>query len=56
MEKLAIGEVAERTGVSVSAVRYYESEGLLRSERTSGGQRRFPREVLSLQLNLRSTR
>ena len=39
--KLSIGEVAERAGVSVSAIRYYERNGLLpRAERVSG-QRRF---------------
>lgn len=43
---LTIGEVAERTGVSASALRYYESEGLLASMRTSGGQRRYPRAAL----------
>ena len=46
MEELTIGEVAERTGVAASAVRFYEREGLLRAERTGGGQRRFQREVL----------
>ena len=45
-ELLTIGEVAARTGLSTSALRFYEREGLLRSERTSGGQRRYPREVL----------
>ncbi len=38
--------MAERTGVAVSALRYYEREGLLHAERTDGGQRRFHREVL----------
>jgi MerR family redox-sensitive transcriptional activator SoxR len=45
-ELLTIGEVAARTGLSTSALRFYEREGLLHSERTSGGQRRYPREVL----------
>jgi MerR family redox-sensitive transcriptional activator SoxR len=45
-EWLTIGEVAERTGVAPSALRYYEAEGLLTAARTDGGQRRFPREVL----------
>jgi MerR family redox-sensitive transcriptional activator SoxR len=45
-ELLTIGEVAARTGLSTSALRFYEREGLVRSERTSGGQRRYPREVL----------
>ncbi len=43
---LTIGAVAERTGVAASALRYYEREGLIRSERSDGGQRRFHREVL----------
>ncbi len=43
---LSIGEVAERTGVAPSALRYYEAEGLLTSTRTSGGQRRYQRDVL----------
>jgi MerR family redox-sensitive transcriptional activator SoxR len=45
-ELLSIGEVADRTGVAPSALRFYESEGFLTSTRTSGGQRRFHREVL----------
>jgi len=43
---LSIGEVAERTGVAASALRFYESEGLLSSTRTPGGQRRYPRSAL----------
>ncbi|MEX3006899.1 redox-sensitive transcriptional activator SoxR [Hoeflea sp. TYP-13] len=39
--RLAIGELARRTGLTVSAIRYYEAEGLLAAERNSGGQRRF---------------
>jgi MerR family redox-sensitive transcriptional activator SoxR len=46
MEMLAIGEVASRTGVADSALRYYEREGLIRASRTSGGQRRYPRDTL----------
>jgi MerR family redox-sensitive transcriptional activator SoxR len=42
-EVLAIGELAARTGLSVSAIRFYEEKGLLSSFRTSGGQRRFLR-------------
>ena len=45
-EWLSIGAVAERTGVAASALRYYESEGLLTSERFEGGQRRYRRDVL----------
>ena len=40
---ISIGRIAERTGLSVSAIRYYESEGLVTPERNSGGQRRFLR-------------
>ncbi|MFE9582531.1 MerR family transcriptional regulator [Nocardia sp. NPDC006044] len=39
---MRIGELAERTGVSVRSLRYYETKGLLASERTSGGQREYP--------------
>ena len=45
-EWLAIGQVAERTGVAPSALRFYEREGLIQSTRTSGSQRRYHREVL----------
>jgi len=38
---LLIGAVAKRTGISVSAIRHYESEGLVHSSRTAGGQRLF---------------
>jgi len=40
---LAIGEVATRTGISISAIRFYESKGLVSPSRNNGGQRRFPR-------------
>jgi MerR family transcriptional regulator, redox-sensitive transcriptional activator SoxR len=43
---LTVGEVAERSGVAVSAVRFYETEGLIQSTRNAGNQRRFPRETL----------
>jgi len=43
---LTIGEVAARTGLATSALRFYEREGLLDSVRSDGGQRRYPREVL----------
>jgi MerR family redox-sensitive transcriptional activator SoxR len=43
---LSIGEVAERTGVTISAIRFYETQGLISATRSDGGQRRFPREVL----------
>ena len=43
---LTIGEVSERTGVSHSALRYYEAEHLISARRTDGQQRRYDREVL----------
>ena len=39
---MRIGELAERTGVSVRSLRYYEQQGLLASERTPGGHREYP--------------
>ncbi len=38
---MRIGELARKSGVSVRALRYYEEQGLLESERTAGGQREF---------------
>lgn len=46
MEWLTIGEVAERSGVATSALRFYETKGLIQSERTDGNQRRYPRATL----------
>jgi len=43
---LAIGAVADRTGVSISAIRFYEGRGLLSSERASSGHRRFRKSVI----------
>jgi MerR family redox-sensitive transcriptional activator SoxR len=43
---LTIGEVARRSGVAASALRFYEEKGLIRSERTGPGHRRFHRSVL----------
>ena len=43
LDGLTIGYLAERTGVAVSAIRYYEEQGLLNPWRNDGGQRRFER-------------
>jgi MerR family transcriptional regulator, redox-sensitive transcriptional activator SoxR len=43
---LSIGELAARCGVAASALRFYESEGLLRAARTKGGHRQYPRHTL----------
>ena len=40
---LTIGDLARRTGLSVSAIRFYEGRGMVASVRTAGNQRRFPR-------------
>src|SRR5919202_5396861 len=46
MHELSVGEVAHRSGVKVTALHFYEREGLIESRRTSGNQRRFRRDVL----------
>src|ERR1700710_2073589 len=43
---LTIGEIARRSGVAASALRYYEERGLIASTRAGSGHRRFPRTVL----------
>jgi MerR family redox-sensitive transcriptional activator SoxR len=44
--ELTIGQVSERTGVAPSALRFYESKGLITATRSDGGQRRYARDVL----------
>lgn len=46
MDLLTIGELATRAGVATSALRFYETKGLIASERTDGNQRRYPRATL----------
>jgi MerR family transcriptional regulator, redox-sensitive transcriptional activator SoxR len=46
MSDLTVGQVAQRSGVAVSALHFYERKGLIRSHRSSGNQRRFDRDVL----------
>ncbi len=43
---LTIGDLARRTGLSVSAIRFYETKGLITPMRNAGGQRRFARADL----------
>lgn len=43
---LSVGEVARRSGVAVSALHFYETKGLIRSQRSAGNQRRYARGVL----------
>lgn len=44
--ELSVGEVAERSGVAVSTLHFYEAKGLIHSRRSAGNQRRYPRGVL----------
>jgi MerR family redox-sensitive transcriptional activator SoxR len=46
MLELTPGELSRRSGVAVSALHFYEREGLIHSRRTSGNQRRYLRETL----------
>ena len=43
---MTIGDVAKRSGVAASALRFYEDKGLITSERAGSGHRRYPRPVL----------
>jgi MerR family redox-sensitive transcriptional activator SoxR len=45
-DALSVGQVAERSGVAVSALHFYERHGLITSERTAGNQRRYARHTL----------
>lgn len=45
-DPLSVGEVAERSGIAVSALHFYESKGLIASTRSTGNQRRYQRSVL----------
>lgn len=44
--EMSVGELAERSGVNVSALHFYERQGLIASRRTAGNQRRYGREML----------
>lgn len=46
MGLISIGELAKRSGLAASALRYYEDQGLISGTRSSGGQRQYAREVL----------
>ncbi len=46
MSQLSIGALAERAGVATSAIRFYESRGLIHSARTTGNQRRYEQHTL----------
>lgn len=44
--ELTVGQLAERSGVAVSALHFYERKGLISSRRTTGNQRRYRRDAL----------
>lgn len=45
-KELTVGQVAERSGVAVSTIHFYESKGLIASRRNQSNHRRYPREIL----------
>ncbi|PWI41605.1 redox-sensitive transcriptional activator SoxR [Streptomyces sp. ICBB 8177] len=55
-DRLTIGELAARSGLATSALRYYEELGLIHAERTAGGQRRYPRPTLRRLAFIRAAR
>jgi len=46
VSELTIGQLSARSGVAISALRFYEDQGLITSRRTAGNQRRYPRAML----------
>ncbi|MFC6590634.1 MerR family DNA-binding transcriptional regulator [Deinococcus lacus] len=46
MPDLTPAQVAERSGLNVSALHFYERQGLITATRTAGNQRRYPRDTL----------
>lgn len=44
--ELTAGQLSARSGVAVSALHFYEAQGLISARRTTGNQRRYPREML----------
>ncbi|MBV9321369.1 MAG: redox-sensitive transcriptional activator SoxR [Mycobacterium sp.] len=53
---LTVGEIAARSGFAASAIRFYEKAGLITASRTSGGQRRFERNMLRRLAFIRAAR
>jgi len=53
---LTVSEIANRSGFAASAIRFYESQGLISATRTSGGQRRFERQMLRRLAFIRAAR
>lgn len=44
--ELTVGQLSARSGVAITALRFYEAKGLISSQRNAGNQRRYPRDVL----------
>ena len=55
-DQLTVSDVADRSGFTPSALRFYEREGLIRATRTSGNQRRYQRSVLRRLAFIRAAR
>lgn len=53
---LTVGEVTHRSGYAASALRFYEAQGLIEASRTTGGQRRYRRDVLRRLAFIRAAR
>jgi MerR family redox-sensitive transcriptional activator SoxR len=51
-----VSEIAHRSGFAASAIRFYESQGLISATRTAGGQRRFERQTLRRLAFIRAAR
>lgn len=43
---LSVGQISKRSGVAISTLHFYENKGLIKSERNTGNQRRYPRHIL----------
>ncbi|MFC0338900.1 MerR family transcriptional regulator, redox-sensitive transcriptional activator SoxR [Kushneria avicenniae] len=43
---LSVGDVSQRMGIAISALHFYEREGLITAHRSAGNQRRYPRDIL----------
>jgi MerR family transcriptional regulator, redox-sensitive transcriptional activator SoxR len=54
-KEITIGELSERSGIPASALRFYERQGLIRSRRTSGNQRRYHRATLRVVAFIRAS-
>ncbi|MET0993302.1 MAG: MerR family DNA-binding transcriptional regulator, partial [Mycobacterium sp.] len=53
---LTVSEVAHRSGFAPSAIRFYDKQGLITATRTTGGQRRFERNMLRRLAFIRAAR